>query len=94
MRRPGLDEAQQKVESEQQEKAAENLVVHARPAERFDQRSVDSDIGFATTIISNFIAPSAVPEPASWAMMLLGFGAIGYSMRRRRISVRLAELTK
>lgn len=26
----------------------------------------------------------AVPEPATWAMMLLGFGAIGFSMRRRR----------
>lgn len=26
----------------------------------------------------------AVPEPGTWAMMLLGFGAIGFSMRRRR----------
>jgi hypothetical protein len=26
----------------------------------------------------------AVPEPSTWAMMLLGFGAIGFSMRRRR----------
>lgn len=25
----------------------------------------------------------AVPEPATWAMMLLGFGAIGFAMRRR-----------
>lgn len=25
---------------------------------------------------------SAVPEPATWAMMLIGFGAIGYGMRR------------
>lgn len=28
--------------------------------------------------------PSAVPEPATWMMMLLGFGVIGSSMRRRR----------
>ena len=27
---------------------------------------------------------AAVPEPATWAMMLFGFGAIGVSMRRRR----------
>ena len=27
---------------------------------------------------------AAVPEPATWAMMLIGFGAIGVSMRRRR----------
>jgi PEP-CTERM motif len=26
----------------------------------------------------------AVPEPATWAMMLLGFGAIGLTMRRQR----------
>ena len=27
---------------------------------------------------------SAAPEPATWAMMMLGFGAIGFSLRRRR----------
>lgn len=30
---------------------------------------------------SSLVAP--VPEPATWAMMLLGFGAIGFAMRRR-----------
>jgi hypothetical protein len=29
---------------------------------------------------------SAVPEPSTWAMMLVGFGAVGYSMRRRKLS--------
>ena len=28
--------------------------------------------------------PGAVPEPATWAMMLLGFGAVGFSMRRSK----------
>jgi Asp-tRNA(Asn)/Glu-tRNA(Gln) amidotransferase A subunit family amidase len=28
----------------------------------------------------------AVPEPATWAMMILGFGAIGWSVRRGRKS--------
>ncbi len=27
---------------------------------------------------------AAVPEPGTWGLMLLGFGAVGYSMRRRR----------
>lgn len=31
-------------------------------------------------------SPGAVPEPSTWAMMLLGFGAIGVSLRRRRKS--------
>ena len=30
------------------------------------------------------VAFTAVPEPATWAMMLLGFGAVGFAMRRRR----------
>jgi len=33
--------------------------------------------------------PGAVPEPATWAMMLLGFGAMGMTMRRRRKPVML-----
>jgi hypothetical protein len=35
---------------------------------------------------------SAVPEPATWAMMLVGFGAIGASMRRRRRVTAIAQL--
>ena len=30
------------------------------------------------------IVPPPVPEPGTWAMMLLGFGGIGMAMRRRR----------
>lgn len=33
---------------------------------------------------SGVINLAAVPEPATWAMMLLGFGAVGFAMRRRR----------
>lgn len=31
----------------------------------------------------SFAAPAAVPEPAAWGMMLLGFGGIGFAMRRK-----------
>lgn len=33
---------------------------------------------------------SAVPEPGTWAMMLLGFGGIGLAMRRKRRSAATA----
>jgi hypothetical protein len=35
----------------------------------------------------------AVPEPSSWALMLLGFGAIGAAMRRNRSRVGRQSLT-
>ncbi|GAA4000751.1 hypothetical protein GCM10022211_09130 [Sphingomonas humi] len=31
-----------------------------------------------------FSQTAAVPEPGTWALMLIGFGAVGFSMRRRR----------
>ena len=36
--------------------------------------------------IDNIGIISAVPEPGTWAMMLIGFGAIGFTMRRQRRS--------
>jgi hypothetical protein len=40
-------------------------------------------LGYSNAI-GAFSTPPEVPEPATWAMMLMGFGAAGYSMRRRR----------
>ena len=30
------------------------------------------------------VSVAGVPEPATWSMMLLGFGAVGYALRRQR----------
>jgi hypothetical protein len=38
--------------------------------------------GYSNAVL--YRATGAVPEPATWAMMLLGFGAIGVALRRRR----------
>ncbi len=44
-----------------------------------------SGVGTLNTrgFVTQFQVASAVPEPATWAMMLIGFGAVGYSMRQR-----------
>lgn len=34
---------------------------------------------------------NAVPEPTTWALLILGFGAVGHSMRRRGQKVRVAK---
>ena len=34
---------------------------------------------------------SLVPEPATWALFILGFGAVGHTMRRRSSKVRIAK---
>lgn len=42
---------------------------------------------------ANFTSTPPVPEPATWAMMLLGFGGIGVTMRRgRKGEGRLAQI--
>jgi hypothetical protein len=52
------------------------------------ETSVDSCCGFGVDFTSGnagryTVSYTAVPEPATWAMMLFGFGAIGFAARRR-----------
>jgi hypothetical protein len=57
----------------------------AQPSQFISFTPVESNFpgahGIWTFLFTN---PSAVPEPASWALMLLGFGLIGVTSRRRR----------
>lgn len=43
-------------------------------------------------VLLDAISVAAVPEPATWAMMLLGFAGIGFAMRRRRSHSELPQL--
>ena len=71
------------------------LGIHFGGAGEFDQSvTVFYLFNFATPTTSitlnqdgfsdSILVGGAIPEPATWAMMLLGFGAVGFAMRRRR----------
>ena len=52
----------------------------------FDENSASQ----ASPIIDNVLIATAggvVPEPATWAMLLTGFGMVGFAARRRRAAV-------
>ena len=54
--------------------------------------TLDNTQGFSNAVLYTTGTP-AVPEPATWAMMLLGFGAAGTAMRRsRRRTAQIAQL--
>lgn len=44
----------------------------------------DSTVMSFTMTPASYQPPTAVPEPASWAMLIAGFGLTGAAMRRRR----------
>ncbi|MFD1612887.1 PEPxxWA-CTERM sorting domain-containing protein [Sphingomonas tabacisoli] len=52
-----------------------------------DFKNLDGIDGFK---INNIVAVAAVPEPASWAMMIGGFALAGAAVRRRRTALALA----
>ncbi len=50
----------------------------------WDDDAYDSGLAFAGLALNDVpIDTGAVPEPATWAMMLIGFGAVGWKLRRR-----------
>jgi hypothetical protein len=51
--------------------------------------NVGVTVGGNTTVTNFEVA--AVPEPASWAMMISGFGLVGGAMRRRTVSMTLQQ---
>jgi len=46
--------------------------------------------GLLTEVFSQTLTPVVVPEPASWALMILGFGSVGAMLRRNRRSLTFA----
>ncbi len=51
---------------------------------------VRDNAGYVYSSADAFAAFGAVPEPATWAMMIAGFGLAGVAMRRRKANVSFA----
>ncbi|MBU3076755.1 FxDxF family PEP-CTERM protein [Sphingomonas quercus] len=69
----------------------DKLTVSGIPIEALELNTIQV-IGSGRGTYSGTVAfqASAVPEPAVWAMMLSGFGLVGFAMRRRRANVQFA----
>ena len=50
------------------------------PLNRWEKQNIAKFLGTLT----DGYQPGGVPEPATWALMILGFGGIGARIRRRR----------
>ena len=53
----------------------------------YDDQITNPDDDNHDDLVLRVTVTPAVPEPGTWAMMLMGFGAAGYAMRRRRAPV-------
>ncbi|WP_290438422.1 PEPxxWA-CTERM sorting domain-containing protein [Sphingobium phenoxybenzoativorans] len=55
----------------------------------FNVRLGDNLTAEKINVLNNCLASVifAVPEPSTWAIMTLGFAAIGFALRRRRVRV-------
>jgi hypothetical protein len=56
----------------------------------FSAPQFNSPTGTRVSVITFAGATAGVPEPATWAMMMVGFGAVGFTMRRRRTAIRIS----
>ena len=58
----------------------------------FVRVDVSQPSGFAVVDNVQWSAAAGVPEPGTWAMMLLGFGAIGFALRRRNAARTVTQI--
>ena len=60
---------------------------------QFRDNNDDAGLRFQNFSYNSVTAQGGVPEPATWAMMVIGFGAVGLAARRRdKVRVRFAAV--
>ncbi len=58
------------------------------PVITIDAGFLAADPGYALSFSDGITNPApGVPEPTTWAMMLVGFGGLGCLLRRRRVAL-------
>jgi hypothetical protein len=57
---------------------------------QFNNTNNSAFSGSATLATPPAPPPPSVPEPATWGLMLVGFGAMGAAMRRRKVNLTFA----
>jgi hypothetical protein len=67
-----------------------NIMLAADTTYTLTATGTNTNTGVASGTLT--ITSNPVPEPGTWAMMLLGFGAAGYSVRRSRKRQPMAQL--
>ena len=60
------------------------LVPAVHPSGAFGAGDPNAVVSFSLSVDGQALSFSATPEPAGWAMMILGFGGTGAVLRRRR----------
>jgi PEP-CTERM motif len=55
----------------------------------YDFVELNTTPGEGDNVLLHSLSTTAVPEPATWAMMIMGFGGLGAMMRRRRAVIAL-----
>ena len=61
-----------------------NVVTILGQKVKFNPLTLSSDqVGTVSGVLTATVGAGAVPEPATWALMIVGFGAVGGAMRRR-----------
>jgi hypothetical protein len=57
---------------------------------QFGLYDFDAAMSFSNLTVSGSLVSGAVPEPSTWAMMLLGFAGLGFAFRESRRKVSFA----